>query len=475
MAFINRFFVIIVFIAMGSCSVEDSNMKIINEINDKYQIGLSRLKEDKKGVLAYNSFKKAEQLFIDNHIQDTIVLANIYAQLGSINYNMGNYMEAKKYLDKRYLLNDALNDSIADLSPQIDLAYTELALKNFSSAEYLIDELTLLNFIPDNFRNNIIELEGTFYEIIEDYRLAIDVFNSINVINSADIRQKEYSLARNYFKLKEFDEAKYHIQRLLAAVTDSTDIVNYNYYTLAAHIYCAAGEAMMAIEMYSQSEMFYNLGMQRTWNNKILELEAKFDTIDNERKILSLQKYNYQVLVFSAVLLILLLLLSLIIVVTKNKQRNNRIELVLKKRELEDLELVKSMMETSLTILPQYQEAVYSIIVKNLSQSSEALDNFNMLSTSIKQKLKLDLTKLINTDVVKNRNPVLSKMDEFTVNERIIFYLTSMHFSSSFIAKVLYTSTGSIRGMRARIRQKTEQSLILSEKEKNVILENISN
>ena len=80
MAFINRFFVIIVFIAMGSCSVEDSNMKIINEINDKYQIGLSRLKEDKKGVLAYNSFKKAEQLFIDNHIQDTIVLANIYAQ-----------------------------------------------------------------------------------------------------------------------------------------------------------------------------------------------------------------------------------------------------------------------------------------------------------------------------------------------------------------------------------------------------------
>ena len=211
------------------------------------------------------------------------------------------------------------------------------------------------------------------------------------------------------------------------------------------------------------------------FRSKILELEAKFDTIDNERKILSLQKYNYQVLVFSAVLLILLLLLSLIIVVTKNKQRNNRIELVLKKRELEDLELVKSMMETSLTILPQYQEAVYSIIVKNLSQSSEALDNFNMLSTSIKQKLKLDLTKLINTDVVKNRNPVLSKMDEFTVNERIIFYLTSMHFSSSFIAKVLYTSTGSIRGMRARIRQKTEQSLILSEKEKNVILENISN
>ena len=211
MAFINRFFVIIVFIAMGSCSVEDSNMKIINEINDKYQIGLSRLKEDKKGVLAYNSFKKAEQLFIDNHIQDTIVLANIYAQLGSINYNMGNYMEAKKYLDKRYLLNDALNDSIADLSPQIDLAYTELALKTFSSAEYLIDELTLLNVIPDNLRNNIIELEGTFYEIIEDYRLAIDVFNSINVINSADIRQKEYSLARNYFKLKEFEEAKNHI------------------------------------------------------------------------------------------------------------------------------------------------------------------------------------------------------------------------------------------------------------------------
>lgn len=464
------FITLIALFVFTACSISEEDGQSIHDIKRIYSEGIENLSEDPSGIMSYNLFKQAENNYYKNKINDTVLIADIYSQLGFINYNIGNYNDARRYLSSRYSLNDKIKDSVSNLVSQIKYAYTELELHDYQKAEILIDELTLLKYIPEEYKNNVIELEGSFYEILGDYPLAIDAFRGINSITPLSIRQKEYPLARNFYKLNQLDSARCHITRLIDSIQDTTSLNIYNYYILAANIFSSSAMLDSALCMYKMAEKFYDIGLEKTWNNKILDLEVKFDAIQKEREILSLEKSNYKVLIICAVLIILILALTLSMVIVRYKQKSNEIELMLKTRELENLELIRRVVEISLSQLPQVQAEFYSILVKNISQSSTALDEFNNLASTSKQKLKSDLETIMNSDAIKSINPVFHKIGEFTVNEKIIICLSFLKCPSSFIAKVLYTSTGSVRGMRARIKQKLELSTMLSEEEKSNIL-----
>src|SRR5574344_1093936 len=299
------FITLIALFVFTACSISEEDGQSIHDIKRIYSEGIENLSEDPSGIMSYNLFKQAENNYYKNKINDTVLIADIYSQLGFINYNIGNYNDARRYLSSRYSLNDKIKDSVSNLVSQIKYAYTELELHDYQKAEILIDELTLLKYIPEEYKNNVIELEGSFYEILGDYPLAIDAFRGINSITPLSIRQKEYPLARNFYKLNQLDSARCHITRLIDSIQDTTSLNIYNYYILAAHIFSSSAMLDSALCMYKMAEKFYDIGLEKTWNNKILDLEVKFDAIQKEREILSLEKSNYKVLIICAVLIIL--------------------------------------------------------------------------------------------------------------------------------------------------------------------------
>lgn len=126
--------------------------------------------------------------------------------------------------------------------------------------------------------------------------------------------------------------------------------------------------------------------------------------------------------------------------------------------KLRNVELLKTVMDASLGLLPSFHDKSYSIILRNSSGSESALQEFNDLSSSVKKELKVRLSKIVEDEDISDLDPIFSRLEGFSTQEQIIIFLSYLECKSDFIAKVLNTSSSSIRGMKSRIREKASSS-----------------
>src|SRR5574344_1541207 len=96
------FITLIALFVFTACSISEEDGQSIHDIKRIYSEGIENLSEDPSGIMSYNLFKQAENNYYKNKINDTVLIADIYSQLGFINYNIGNYNDARRYLSSRY-------------------------------------------------------------------------------------------------------------------------------------------------------------------------------------------------------------------------------------------------------------------------------------------------------------------------------------------------------------------------------------
>ncbi len=461
----NRVYLLICFfLTLTSCKNRDAlNLKVQNQI----ELGQLQLNEYPDGLTAYRFFKEAENLYVQNRLNDTLLLGEIYRNIAKINLLVGNYNEANTYGEKRYSLNKSIESDSLNLSAQIDYSYINIALSNYDKARALIDELTSIYQQYPSLVNNILELEANYFEIIEDYDLAMEAYSAIVLGSKMDSVKAEYFFARNFYNANRIDSAVVRADNLIELLEGSRHRDSYLYYSLASKIYTSSGDIHRAEDILHKSEDLYSMDIEKAWSNKILELEVNYGNLENQQQILELKSLNYRLILISLMIVSATLILYLLL---RIRHKRNKLKLEINIAKLKNIEHIKRVMEVSLEFLPSFQDEIYSLVAKNQKASSEIMSDYILISKEMKRKIKRRFEEVINESGITQMDPIFSKMDEYSTNEKMVIYLSFLGYNSSFIARVLQTSSGSIRGIKANIRKKTEDSNTFSLQERDSLL-----
>lgn len=431
--------------------------------------GITKIRIDPRDYTAFNHLKEAQIVYEKHSLDDKYLLGNIYHYLGKINMNVGNYKEARQYFLSRYSMNGEIGWPVDNLSSQIDYSYLEIELGDYTKAKDLIDELTLVYDVPRSLYNMVLELEISYFEIFDDYTSSIEACLRYEPGNLSEEIVREYSFSRLYKEYGMMDSAYFHAGKLVKCISDTSMIENYIYYNLAADIFDEMGEYEKASHCYFLSREYHYLELEQTRDNKILELEVKYRSLVKEQEILKLKELNGRVFFICIILSLLIIVLLLVISMIRSRHKQNAFFMKLNESKLRNVELLKTVMDASLGLLPSFQEEVYSIVVRHSASSEKALQEFNNISGSVKKELKARLAKVVDEGAIRELDPLFHNLDEFSTQEQIILFLSYLDSKSDFIAKVLNTSPSSIRGMKSRIREKTTSSVLLSGDKKEKI------
>jgi tetratricopeptide (TPR) repeat protein len=386
--------------------------------------------------------KKAVETFIE--IKDykwEMIATN---QLGNTYLNLEDYKNALKYYQNSL-------DLAKELNRKYDMAVT---LSNMASI-----------YAKQGNHKKALEMYYNSHKIIEKIGTKSNLITSYNSIGDSNFELKNYTKA-----IKEYTDGI-----ILGEKIEALDDLNYIYKSRSI-AYEKIGEFKLSLYDYKKHQAINDSIFNKTSNDKIEELKAKYESEKKEKEI-AIQKSEIQVLKQKEEvskkqrLLYILGLLSLTIFGTliyygvRQKLKRSKLE-----RERLDLELDHKKKELTSHAL---HLAKKNEVLVNLKQKAKELKdsnstNYNQLIQTINFDLQDDNNwenfkkyfEEVHTDFNSN---VKHKYPEVTSNELRLMALLKMNLTSKEIANILNISNDGIKKARYRLRKKlnlsTEDSL----------------
>jgi tetratricopeptide (TPR) repeat protein len=190
----------------------------------------------------YNEAEQAylEALDLANTFDLKDTRTNIIGNLGSINYERGNYFEARKNIHEALNVNRSINDIVNILSNLILITKIELKTKNYAAANKAIQEGLKLSDSLNKFdiekefyyyKATLLADQGAYQGAFNNLNTYIKIKDSLNKVNSAkqideikisfetEQKEKEILLKTNEIKLLEERNQKAENQRLFFIIT----------------------------------------------------------------------------------------------------------------------------------------------------------------------------------------------------------------------------------------------------------------
>ena len=459
-------------------SIISNSLKWYSNSKDKYNYtrallykGIVLYRLNPKNTSAYTYFKEAEKVYEKFDIKDNYLAVFVYDYLALINLSSNNLIEAEKYFELEYDLCKKINWNYNYINILIKFCYLELSLRDYDHAKKLINEIISTKNIPEQLYNNVKSVEVAYLDVAEDYKSAIIGCYQYKVDDKSVEINKEYLLSMLFEKMNNIDSAAVHATKLVNLIANNSDFQNYDYYTLATRILYHNKEYTKAEMVFKSIEPLHYEEIDKIRDNKVLELEKKYDTALNKQKYLEL-KHRHNIIILSFIILVMsviAMILGGIHMINRRKQRD-KISLEMKNLKIREIEFLKLFTDTSLGLFPEFQEKVYLLIAKNHNTSCNLVADYNMLSSEIKKEYRKKLTSIFDNKIVESFNPVFHNLNEFSGNEKCLLFLSFLKSDTEFISKVLNTSESSVRGMKCRIKDKINVSKTLSESEKDELL-----
>lgn len=234
--------------------------------------------------------------------RDYELISNLYKAVAIIFMNTGErekadeYLnEAQKYIERNIKKTPTLAES--KLETYIIKAENLIELKHYYDAGKILDKafFTLKDFPESNLNDSYYYSEGLYYaklnktrEALESYKKGIKSAEKHN--NTIAINKLKFAEYEVFFRLRDYQKAKANLDYLL----ENSNIVadKKNYYNEMAKVYNATKEYDKAY-YYSHKYNVINDSLSNTkFKTEIVELEAKYQKAENEKKITLLQSEN---------------------------------------------------------------------------------------------------------------------------------------------------------------------------------------
>lgn len=192
---------------------------------------------------------------------------------------------------------------------------------------------------------------------------------------------------------------------------------------------------------------------------KLLEIEKRdrlIERAEDSKKLLI------------SVIVIVVLIGIIISIHIGNRSRLHRQEARLNAQKRLETEITKLIADVTAGQFDQLNNNIYRKILTTKDQ--ELVDFFEMEVKRTKKRNRQEFADILNREDITSFFPLLPKLTEFSLFEKMIFIAAKLELSPDYLSKIFYNSTGSIRGIKSNIRKKIENSDILDINEKNYLL-----
>lgn len=372
-------------------------LKYANELNDQNLLSMSY---NNLGILYYrlDNFEKSvdyliRAINIRRAIGDNFGLANSLNNIALNYYKIKEYKIALDYLTESAELKKQNRDTTGLVRTLSNIALIYIQTKRYDEANKLLLEakelgekvnylgglgLVLNYFGRLNFELGKYKIAREFFDLSKNYYASIE--------SKSGVIENIYYMGKCYFQMKDYYIAEV---TLTEALEKSYEINTLHFiediYKVLAELYYEKGE-------YSKSHQFMNrwIEIQDSLFNiekakHLVQLQIEMETeqkqkeIENQKRIISIQKWFLTI----AILLIIIIIVFLILLIKVNKKKNS----ILKEKEEANLLLESTIEQLRIPFVLLNNEGDFKIINSACREflginRSIGISNINLLKTN---------------------------------------------------------------------------------------------
>lgn len=412
---------------------------------------------------AYYPIKESEELYLNKKIEDNYLGSLIFTYLGKINRSRSNLLQAESYFKKSIELSTSVKSVKDTQRARIELFWTYLAQKKYSEALSNIITFESTDTISPRMQYRLYHALSSYCSAKQEFNISIEYLKKmLKLKNEENLKINNsklyHSLSLYYKKIDKLDSALHYSQLAVKNITDTLSKDNHLYYKYLADIYTSLGDNQRALENYKNAYTSYIVAYSRISQNKVLEIERKYDI---SRKEIQLSKLKIQstLLLNSIISLISFSILVILIYRLRIKKHKIRIanaetQKCSAETELKRAWFLNELLKASVVLLPQFIEDVNKEAAKSRKISKDLFDNLNNSIDNIKTLSRNKITAITKNKAFRSLNTNIEYLTDLSDFEKIILLLIDYNYSVPEISELLNTSQSSIRSIKTKIKEK---------------------
>lgn len=433
--------------------------------------GILKYLLDKTDTTAFDSFKGAETVYIENKINDPNVLGLIYTYIGRINKADGNFKEAEEYFNKASQVYYSTNSRYNYIISIIDIIWAKLNNKTYSGIPDFISKLDTLDSIPDELIPYFYNAKSGYYASIKDYENAI-LFTKENLKynkNQASRDNLYYGLSAYYLQLNSLDSALYYAKLSIENISDKEASSEYHLYRHIADVYKFKQEYKLASDYYFKAYQFHQRYLEEVSSKKILELEKRYNVQAKDMQLsISDEKNRFLKLVVIGISITSILLLVIFwfrVKISRKeleiKRHKEEIKAQIAESKLKKQRVINNLMKISTALLPEITNDYLKIANNKYSLSPELYEDLIKLNKRYNNEYRKNINSVINSELIEILDYLpLEFVEQLSTNEKLVLFLTEEGYSTSQIAEILNNTANSVRTSKMRLLQKINDATL---------------
>ncbi len=400
-----------------------------------------------------------KSLAIAEKIGDKKLTAFNLNNLGMVNKEINNYEKALDYYNQAANIMKDLDDEIEYAKINHNIGELNMLLGNDNKA--LNNFLTALDIIQKyeepTFLIWLLHDLGCIYYQQENYKLALQHFSqalqlSDNVKDNVGKSKIFNQIGKVYLKKKEYDKAKNNFDNALkyARLTNAKNNVKNTYKNISDY-YAAVTDYKKSLEYYQLFKQISDSLINENKNNKIVEMQTKYETEKKEKEnkllrknneikrlIIEKQTYlrNFFIVLFVFAILVIVLIYSRFSINKKiNKQLNEKNNLIIQQKNqlsqtLKELEETNAAKDHFFSIIahdlrsPFHTMLGYSKILERRFDSYDTLQQkkfIGIISQALQKNYKLLENLLLWAQSQRGSIPYSpEKINLYSLSEEVI-------------------------------------------------------
>ncbi|MCK9300436.1 MAG: hypothetical protein M0P23_03560 [Bacteroidales bacterium] len=399
--------------------------------------------------LMFFSIKRAEDVYLEKQLDDSLLYARICVFMGSLHYSRGNYDISNNYYEKAASIFKAIGNTDRYISAKMNQVWYLLSIEEQDAALDLLNELDYPQDISDKALSYIYNAYCGYYTAKKDYTKAIEYakldFKLNNVSKTPEDSAAHYfSLIKNY-GIASIADSTIHFARQLELLLRENNPNNHYYYIEISNAYQQAGLPDYSYDYLYKAYISLRNNIYDNSQQRILELEKKYDL---SRKDYELMKATHDKNLLLASVAISLLIIIIMSVASFQYKQLQKQKALLIQEEKEHFATINVLQKKALNLYPKFVEICSVVLQKHFKM--ELQEDMNKAIDYLKSMLIGELSSMFP---VKNEK---TDYEHLSNKEQLIYLLSEYGFSNEEIANILLITEANVRSTKSKIKKKSE-------------------
>jgi hypothetical protein len=282
----------------------------------------------------------------------------IYYYLGDLHFQHNNTSETNHYFSEMLRFAKEENSRRHLFDAYTALFWKEMKQEEFLKGKQYLDTLSGYSDLTTEELYKRLNMQSHYYDTQGDFDRSLQTEKQMLLLLPSlryhvDPFRTYYSISDKYKSLHQTDSALSYGLKAIAHIVDSTYRLNYHLYENVAEIALMRKDYKMADAYRKMMFDFYQQSVNKRVENKILELEKRYDLADAENNAL---KAEAKASIFFALFLLVILLIIFIFIVYQKQKKVAQLK--------QDTLQAEKLLSESESLLYQQQMQEYRNIIR---------------------------------------------------------------------------------------------------------------